>query len=349
MDVEVQSEDMAAGLPVAQHALGPVAEGQDADAVAADRDHGCDLVHLRIVEIFGADIAPHPGVEDAGTIDAEQDAQAVLLRGMVDVGEGVDPGLRIIVHLPGYAVYDAGRAGGRGDLSRLEDIEGQGVVGLVSGAVGDRGTFGEAQFFGGGAADPALLGERGYDVGEDVPAEAEFIQQEIRHASFLEVPEHALGQAAHGRAGRSAEFQGDVVARQHDLVDAFVQARLILLDPGQLGGGEIAGRVEQVGQAAFFSEMPESLLAVGDGPRVAPDDRRAERLPVLVHADQAVHLVGDADGSDGPGHGRGVGTAARAADRSGFLPGGLCQDVPGDMLEVLPPHLRFLFGPSGLF
>ena len=259
---------------------------------------------------------------------------------MVHMREGVHAALRVIIDGAVDAVHDAGSSGCGSDFTRIEHVQGEGVVGLVAGAVGDRGAGGEAQDLRRFLRQVALLAEGGTDLRDEVRVEAELVQQAVGHLVLAEIPEDALGQAADGGAHRVGQAHGDVVAREHDLVDAFVHLRLVLLHPGEFRGGEVAGVVQQVVQAPVGAQGPEGVVAVGDGAGVAPDDGRAQDIAVLVHAHEAVHLVGDADGLDVGG---GEGLALQ-----GGLAADLLQDVGGGEFQVGPPHGRVLFGEAGL-
>ena len=329
--VEVQPVDGAAHLAVLQHALSAVAEGYDAHALAADGCLCCQVVHLGIAD-GGGDVAVHPGIEYAGAVDAQQHAQTGLrVDAVVDVGKGVDARPGVVVHLAEHAVDDAAGACRGCYLAGVEHVERQGVVGLVATAIGDGRAGLQPQLLGGGGADHALLAERGHDVGYQAAVEAVVVEQELCHAVLLEVPEHAFRQSADGGVHRARQAHGQIVAGQHHLVYLAVHLGLVILHPCQLGGGEVAGRVEQMAQALVGAQGLEGLLAVGHGARVAPDDGGAQGPQVAVHAHQSVHLVADADG--------GYLVALHAAVGHNLLE---------RLLGVLPPRVGLLLGPSGL-
>ena len=142
--VEVKAMDAAAAFAVFEHAFGPVAEGQDGHALTADGSLCGQLVHLGIAELR-CHVAVHPGIEDAGAVDAEENAKAGIGSGVVNVREGIHAGERVIVHFVDNAVHDAGSACGRGNFPGIEDVQAEGVVGLVAGAVGYGDAFLEAQ------------------------------------------------------------------------------------------------------------------------------------------------------------------------------------------------------------
>ena len=62
----------------------------------------------------------------------------------------------------------------------------------------------------------------------------------------LEIPEHPFGQTGHRGTDGTAQLHGDIVAWQHYLMNLFVNGRLILLNPSQFGGREVARRIQQM-------------------------------------------------------------------------------------------------------
>ena len=238
--VEIQAMETAACIFVLQHALGSVAERQDGEAVSADRGLGRQLVHGGVGEALGHYVAAHPGIQDAGAVDAEQDAQTGVFGRMVHMRKGIDPRQRVVGHLPDDTVDHAGSAGGGSDLAGIQHIEAQCVVWLVAGPVGDRGAGRQAEFPGGCRADTALVPEGGDDVREQGFIEAHDPQQALGRRILLEIPENAFRQAADGRGGFAGQAKGYVIARQHDFPDLFIDRRLVFLDPGQFGRREIA-------------------------------------------------------------------------------------------------------------
>ena len=58
----------------------------------------------------------------------------------------------------------------------------------------------------------------------------------------------------------------------------------------------LAEQTEIQALAYAVGRQVEKLLAYADGPRVAPDNCRADGILLPIHANQAMHLVGDAYG-----------------------------------------------------
>ena len=111
-----------------------------------------------------------------------------------------------------------------------------------------------------------------------------------------------------------------------------------LYTPGSAEGRSVSRGFHIADHAA---EGLEGLVAIGYGAGVAPDDGGPQDVLVLVHAHQAVHLVGNADGLD----------VRRREDfrLEGGLRAHLLQDVGGGEPEVAPPHGGILLGKAGLF
>ena len=74
-----------------------------------------------------------------------------------------------------------------------------------------------------------------------------------------------------------------------------IEFRFVRFDPRQFGGSEIARRVKIVLPAIGFTQRAISLFAIGNRTAVTPDDSRTEHVLILVHTDQTVHLIADAD------------------------------------------------------
>ena len=152
----------------------------------------------------------------------------------------------VVVHLTVHAVYHAGRSGGRSNFTRIEYIQGKGIVGLVAGTVSDRRTFFQTQLCGCSSIDTSLLGESRFDVGNQRGVESIIVHQKVGNPVVLEIPEHPFGQTGHRGTDGTAQLHGDIVARQHYLMNLFVNGRLILINPSQFGGREVARRIQQM-------------------------------------------------------------------------------------------------------
>ena len=200
-------------------------------------------------------------------------------------------------HRSAHPVHHAGRAGRRGNLARVEHIERQGVIGLVAGPVRYRRARLQAQFFRDVFFQAALFGKGGDDFRKEGLRKAKGIQQFLRRSILLEIPENPFREPAHGGAGLAGHFRCHPIARQQDAINLREHFGLVLLDPGQFGGRKIARAVQQVLQAPFRSQLFKGAVAVGNGAGIAPDDGGPQRIQVLIYAHQAMHLVGDADGT----------------------------------------------------
>ena len=148
MLVEVHAMNAASRLAVLEHALCAVAEGDDAHALAADGHTVGKCVHVGIGDALRCDGAAHPCVEYAGAVDAEEHAQTVQVGSIVHVCEGIHAALHIVVDFAEHTVDHARGACCRGNLARVEHIERECVVGLVSGTVRDGCSLAQTQFGG---------------------------------------------------------------------------------------------------------------------------------------------------------------------------------------------------------
>ena len=89
-------------------------------------------------------------------------------------------------------VHHAGGAGGGGNLSGVEYVQAQGVVGLVSGPVGDGRSLCQSQGLRRFAGEGALDAEGGFHGSQHGRVEAEVVQQFLAGGVLPEVPENAL-------------------------------------------------------------------------------------------------------------------------------------------------------------
>ena len=198
----------AALIPVAQEALGSVAEGQDANPVTADGHLRGRLVHLGVGKALRGNVAAHPCVEDAGAVDAQQHAQPGIFGRMVHVRKAVDAGQRIVRYASDYAVHHAGRSGRRSNLSRVEDVEAERVIGLVSGPVRDRDSLREPQGLGCLSRKRTLHAESGLSKRKYGLVKPKILQKGSAGLILFKVPENSFRQSAHGGAHRVREPHG---------------------------------------------------------------------------------------------------------------------------------------------
>ena len=191
MRVQVEAEQMGAHLLVFQHPLGAVAEGQTQQAGGPNGRRGGEGIQLSVAQ-FRPDEAAQPAIEAAHTVNAQQHAQAGCLRAVINVGEGIDARLLIHEKLVSDGVDDARRAGRRGDFARLQHVEGQGIIGLVAGFVGDGNAGGQAQLGGYVGAQAAMHGEHLVHGREQIFTEAKKAEHIFGKLVFDEVPEDAF-------------------------------------------------------------------------------------------------------------------------------------------------------------
>ena len=117
------------------------------------------------------------------------------------------------------------------------------------------------------------------------------VHQKSCRSLFLEIPKHTLRQPADSRIGNTAQFHGNVIAWKQYLVDFFKKFRLVFFHPFQFGCRKIARRVQEMGKAFLSPNVMKSLVAVWHGPRVTPDNGRAQNILLPVNAYETVHLI----------------------------------------------------------
>ena len=192
MSIVVQAEYPGPDLPVAEHSLRPIAERKDTNAFASRRNLGGIDVHLVVHHPARDHVAPDPGIRDSGPVDAEQDTQARVSGIVVDMGESIHPRLRVVGEFPAYSIHDSRSTCRRRYVTRIENVQGQGVVRLVTSPVGNRYPGLQAKLRGCRSGQPALFGERRTDLRKDTLVETEVIHQERSRTVLREIPEHPL-------------------------------------------------------------------------------------------------------------------------------------------------------------
>ena len=94
----------------------------------------------------------------------------------------------------------------------MQHVEGQSIVGLITRPVGDLYPGRETELFGHRVGDGGLIGEGGYDGGNQTGIEAVVVEQRVRQTLVLKVPQDAFGETGDGGLHLAGEFHGDVVA-----------------------------------------------------------------------------------------------------------------------------------------
>ena len=175
--VEVDAMHRTARLAILKHTLCTVAKRNDAQSVASDGCRVGQIVHLWVGHVGVSHIASHPRVEDAGAVDAQQHAQTWRLGSVVDMGKRVDARQGVMIHLAQHAIDNARCAGCRGYLARVEHIERQGVVGLVTCTVGDGCALGQSRLGCRLGTDDALHPKGGLDCCHQAGVDAVVVEQ----------------------------------------------------------------------------------------------------------------------------------------------------------------------------
>ena len=334
MQVEVQPVNGRADVSVAERAFRPVPEGQHHQAVRPDGRLRGPLVDpvvadLPVRAVHG--VLLHPAVADTGAVEAQQHTVAPGLGAVVDVDEGVHSRGVVMDGTVHHAVHHAARARRRRQFPRLQDIQAEGIIGLVAATVGDRRPLRDPEFGSRSPAHSAMDGKARRDGRKDVGVNPVVGKQERCRRLGPGIPEDALGEPRRGGHQIAGHAVREVVAGQHHLPDPREDVRLVGLHPRELRGGEVAGGVEQPTEAALPAQRFKRLLAVRHGATVTPDDGGPEHGARGINDHQAVHLVGDTN----PAH---------------IIHGGrMILPEHGDgARHVLPPEVRVLLRPPRL-
>ena len=266
MQVKINSTYRASCLFIFQHTLRPVAKRKNTYSGTADRSLCRQPVHITVRNTFGSHITFHPRIQYTGTIDTQQHSQTGLLGSMIYMGKSIHPGFRIIIHLTVHAIYHSRCSCRRSNLSRIEHIERQSIIRLVSGAIGYRNSLFQAQFFGSPCIYTPLLAKSRFDISYQRTVESIIIHQEARDIICLKIPEHPFGQTGHRGTNIPRQFHSDIIAGQHYFINTFVYSRLILFNPCQFGSGKIPRRVQQMRKTLRFPQCLKRFLPVWNRP-----------------------------------------------------------------------------------
>ena len=124
----------------------------------------------------------------------------------------------------------------------------------------------------------------------------------------------------------------DVVLGEKKRAEPVVAGRLVLTEPEQLGGGKpLQGEVADGATQSVQAESGGHLATLLSGTDVVPQKRGPDYRTRAVEKDRAVHLTGQANGSD-------LHSVRKPADS--------VHDGRYGALCGAPPHLRALLRPS---
>ena len=161
----------------------------------------------------------HPGIENAGAIDAEKHAQPVRRSRIVGMREGIHTTLGIVIHVAQNTVHNARRARRTCYLSRIEHVQADGIVGLVARTIADGRPRLQAQLLRRLFGNHTLNAERWNNLCQQAVFKAEIIQEELGRPLGLKVPHHPFRKATDRSLRFTRELHGDIVAGQHHLVN----------------------------------------------------------------------------------------------------------------------------------
>ena len=195
----------------------------------------------------------YPSIQNTCTIYTEQHSQAVEFRCIVDMCEGIDTTLWIVIDITEYTIDNSGSTCGTGNLTRIEHIQADSIIRLVTCTVRDWSSLLQTQFLGSSLADYALYRESRNDVGNHILIETEIIKQELGRLLCLEVPHHTLRKSADSSLSLTGKFHCQIITWEHNLIYLIEKLRFILLDPCQFRSGKVTWRIEQITQAEILA------------------------------------------------------------------------------------------------
>ena len=228
--IEVQTVNWTTDLLIHQHTLSTITKWNDGDSLTTDGNTGSQIIHVCIAHIR-CDITVGPGIQDTGTIDTQQHTKTRLICSMIHMSKGVHTTLLVIVHLAKHTIYYTRSTCGGSNLTRIQHIEWKSIIRLVTTTICNRCTCLQSHLCGSLCTHHALLCECRNDVCNQRGIETIILHQEVCNLIVLKVPEHTLTQSTNCRIHGSTETHGDIVTRQHDLINLTIKLRLILLHP----------------------------------------------------------------------------------------------------------------------
>ena len=167
VDVEVDAVDACSAIDVLEHALGTIAEWDDAETFGSYGNAFGQVVHLAIADAFWSNGTLHPSIEDARAVDAKEHAQTGVRLVVVDMCKSIDTAKRIVVDFAEHTIDNARCATGSSYFAWFHHVERKGIVWLVAATITNRSALGQTEFVGNGFADTALYGECGNDFGDE--------------------------------------------------------------------------------------------------------------------------------------------------------------------------------------
>ena len=249
---KAQATDRATHFTIFQYALCSIAERNNLHAVTANRHTGCHIIHICIAYIW-RDVTMYPSIQNTCTIYTKQHSQTVEFRCIVNMCEGIDTTLWIVIDITEHTIDYSGSTCSAGNLTRIEHIQADSIIRLVTCTIRDRSSLLQTKFLGGSLADYALYREGRNNICEHTLIESEIIKQELGWFLCLEVPHHTFRKSADSSLSLTGKFHRQIITREHNLIYLIEKLRFILLNPRQFGSGKVTWRIEQITQAEILT------------------------------------------------------------------------------------------------
>ena len=138
--VEIEALQLCTQIHIVQNPFGSVAERQHREPIGTYWYLGGHLFQFRVAQGARSRIFPQPIVGYPGTVDAHQHTHIRLLQCVIDMSKTIDPRKWVKGSLIGNGIHYAGSTSGSCNFTRLQHIEGKGIVGLVASTVSHRNT-----------------------------------------------------------------------------------------------------------------------------------------------------------------------------------------------------------------
>ena len=191
MLIEVQTIDRTTNLLVLQYALSTISEWNHCHALATNGHTSSQIVHLGIADLR-CDITMSPSIQNTSTINTKQHSQTSLVCCMIHMCKSIYTALWIVVHITKYTINHTRCTCSCSNLTRIQHIQRERIVWLVTTSIGDRSTSFQTHLSSSFSTYYALLCKGWNDISNQRMIESIVIHQEVSHLIILEIPEHTL-------------------------------------------------------------------------------------------------------------------------------------------------------------
>ena len=211
----------------------------------------------------------------------------------------MDASLGVDGNLARVCKYNAGGADGRERTAVSDDARADCRRRVVSGAADNRCAGRKSGRFRGLRRDRTGDLRAFIDRCEQGLVDAELLEHLVAPAAVGDIQQTHAGRVRNLGGELAGQAVADEILREKDVTALFIDLRLVVAHPKNLGGGpagerRIGGQLNQT----VLADLLVDLVALLAGALVAPDDAAAQNLALAIQHDQTVHLSGQTDAAD---------------------------------------------------